>query len=62
MSCALLFCLKVCLYKVSNSLELELQTAVICQGGCWEMNLGPLEEQPILLTTKPLLQPIYGYL
>jgi hypothetical protein len=21
--------------------------------GCWELNLGPLEEQPVLLTTSP---------
>ena len=25
--------------------------------GCWELNLGPLEEQPVLLTTEPPLQP-----
>ena len=25
--------------------------------GCWEMNTGPLEEQPVLLTTEPSLQP-----
>jgi hypothetical protein len=25
--------------------------------GCWELNSGPLEEQSILLTTKPSLQP-----
>ena len=24
--------------------------------GCWELNLGPLEEQPVLLTTEPSLQ------
>ena len=24
--------------------------------GCWELNLGPLEKQPVLLTTEPLLQ------
>ena len=23
---------------------------------CWELNLGPLEEQPVLLTTKTSLQ------
>jgi hypothetical protein len=23
---------------------------------CWEPNLGPLEEQPVLLTAKPSLQ------
>jgi hypothetical protein len=25
--------------------------------GCWELNTGPLEEQPVLLTTEPSLQP-----
>ena len=24
--------------------------------GCWELNLDPLEEQPVLLTTEPSLQ------
>jgi hypothetical protein len=24
---------------------------------CWELNLDPLEEQPVLLTTEPSLQP-----
>jgi hypothetical protein len=25
--------------------------------GCWESNLGPLEEQPVLSTTEPSLHP-----
>jgi len=25
--------------------------------GFWELNSGPLEEQPVLLTTEPSLQP-----
>lgn len=25
--------------------------------GCWELKPGPLEEQPLLLTTEPSLQP-----
>jgi hypothetical protein len=25
--------------------------------GCWELNLGPLEEQSVLLTAEPSLQP-----
>ena len=29
--------------------------------GCWELNPGPLEEQSMLLTTEPSLQPIYHY-
>ena len=27
-------------------------------GGYWELNLGPLEEQPGLLTSEPSLQPV----
>ena len=26
--------------------------------GCWELNSGPLDEQPVLLTTEPRLQPM----
>lgn len=26
---------------------------------CWELNLGFLEKQPVLLTVEPLIQPIY---
>lgn len=25
---------------------------------CWELNLGPPEEEPVLLTTKPAVQPL----
>jgi hypothetical protein len=25
--------------------------------GCWELNSGPLEEQPVLVTIEPSLQP-----
>jgi hypothetical protein len=28
----------------------------VTQFGCWEPNSGPLEEQEVLLTTKPSLQ------
>jgi hypothetical protein len=34
--------------RVSDPLELESQKIV-----CWELNLGPLKEQPVLLTTEP---------
>jgi hypothetical protein len=27
--------------------------------GCWELNSGPLVEQPVLLTTEPSVQPIW---
>jgi hypothetical protein len=34
------------------------QISYSCQlpHGCWELNPGPLEEQPVLLTTEPSLQ------
>jgi hypothetical protein len=30
-------------------------------GGCWELNSGPLEEQSVLLTAEPSLQPFLVY-
>jgi hypothetical protein len=30
--------------------------------GCWDLNSGPLEEHPVLLTTEPPLQPNYWIL
>jgi hypothetical protein len=29
---------------------------------CWDLNSGPLEEQPVLLTTEPFLQPNNNFL
>jgi hypothetical protein len=26
--------------------------------GCWDLNSGPMEEQSVLLTTEPSLQPV----
>jgi hypothetical protein len=37
--------------RVWDPLEVELQVAV-----SWESNLGPEEEQPVLLTIEPSLQ------
>lgn len=39
---------------VSEPLELELQ-AVLATMCCWGLNLRPLEEQSICLTTEPYL-------
>ena len=39
--------------KVSDPLELELQTVVSCHVGYWELNPYPLEEQSMQLTTEP---------
>lgn len=41
-----------CQKRVSDPLGLELQP--LC--GPWELTLGPLEEQPVLLTVEPSLQ------
>jgi hypothetical protein len=30
--------------------------------GCWDLNSGPLEEQSVLLTTEPSLQPDFDFL
>ena len=57
-SCALVFYLHLCLYKsiafpgtgVTYSCKLP-------RSGCWELNPNPLEEQPVLSTTEPSLQP-----
>ena len=40
-----------------DPLELELQAAVTPLHECWELNPSPLEEQTVLLTTAPSLQP-----
>ena len=29
--------------------------------GCWELNSGPLEEQAMLLTSEPSLQPLSSF-
>ena len=39
----------VSIVRASDALELELQYELQC--GCWELNLGPLEEQLVLLTS-----------
>lgn len=39
-------------------MELTLQAVVNYLGGCWDLNLGSLEELLVLLTTEPSLQPL----
>jgi hypothetical protein len=44
--------------KVLDPLDLEPQTVESRPCGCWGLNPGPLEEQPVLvLLTEPSLQP-----
>jgi hypothetical protein len=54
----------VCEYTVAVSRHTRQKRApdLIIDGckppcGCWKLNLGPLEEQSVLLTTEPSLQP-----
>ena len=57
---AFVFCLHVCLPESVTSPGtgvLELQTVVSCHVSAWELNLGPLKEQPVFLTTESSLQP-----
>jgi hypothetical protein len=44
--------MNVCV-RISDPLELESQTVM---SGCCELNLGPLEGQPVFLTAEPSLQ------
>lgn len=50
-SCALVFCLRICLCGCQSHWNCELPC------GCWDSNLGPLEKQPALLTSEPSLLP-----
>jgi hypothetical protein len=43
------------LRKALGFLELKLTGGCELSCGCWEFNLGPLEEQPVLPTTEPSL-------
>lgn len=40
-----------------DSSELELQADVSAPGGCWEPNLGLVEEEQVLLVAEPSRQP-----
>jgi hypothetical protein len=41
---------------MSYIVKLELKTVCDPQYGCWDLNLGPLDEQPVLSITEPSLQ------
>lgn len=40
--------------KVSDTLELELQMVVSHAWGCWQPNVGPLQEQLVRLAAREL--------
>ena len=56
--CALVFCLHVCLGEGVKSPGTGGTHSCELSCGCWELNLGPLEEQPVLLTIETSLQPL----
>ena len=41
--------------RASDGCELHVALGTKC--GCWELNVGLLEEQPALINTEPFLQP-----
>lgn len=50
-----------CMYvwvRVLDLLEQELTNSSELLSGCWELNAGPLEEQPELSHAEPSLQPL----
>ena len=55
--CTLAFCLHVYLCEGFGSSGMGVTDSCELPYGCWELNPGPLEEQPVLLTNEPSLQP-----
>jgi hypothetical protein len=54
---ALVFCLDLCLCEGVRSPGTGIIDNCELPCGCWELNPGPLEEQPVLSTAEPSLQP-----
>jgi hypothetical protein len=55
--CALVFYLHICLCENVGLLATGVTESCELWGGCWELNPGPLEKQPVLLTTESSPQP-----
>ena len=58
-----LFILCVCIHSRCFQTHQERASDFVMDGcvppcGCWDLNSGPLEEQSVLLTTEPSLQPL----
>ena len=51
------FYVHLCLHEDARSPETWIRDSCELPCGCWEGNQGPLEEQPVLLTCEPFLQP-----
>lgn len=47
----------ICLCEPIRSTGTAIKDSCEPPYGCWQLNLGPLEEQPIFLNTEPSLQP-----
>ena len=54
--CSLVFCLNSCLSEGVRSPETGVINSCELPRECWELNPGPLEEQPVLLASEPLFQ------
>ena len=54
---ALVFCLHMCLCEGARSSWTRVTNSCELPYGCWELNLGPLEEQPVLFLIELSLQP-----
>jgi hypothetical protein len=44
--------------RALDILELKLMSSCVPPNGCLKLNLGPLQEQQVLLTDEPFLQPL----
>jgi hypothetical protein len=53
-----MFCLHVCLCKSVRFLGTGVADSCELSNGCGELNLGPLEEQTVIVTTEPSLRPL----
>lgn len=63
--CLSAVCVRLCAYECSpirgqervlDPLKLGDRSLWVTQHGCWKPNLGPPQEQQVLLTTEPSLQ------
>jgi hypothetical protein len=54
--CAFVFCLHICLCESVRFPRGGDRGTCELPHGCWELNLGPLEEQPVLLTAESSVQ------
>lgn len=58
---ALVFLLHVCLCEGLGSPKTGVTDTHVLPHGSWELNLGPPEEQPVLLAAELSLQPVLKF-